>query len=88
MSLREWVKFCLHLKGYTFKSFAQKHGVKSGTLYKVFVRGYPRMEKLLAKELKSQPWELWPDRYKKHKRKYQRRRSRSRKILKDQKEKL
>ena len=63
MSLREWIKFCFHLKGYTFKTFGQLHGVKAGTVGIVFTRPYPKMEKLIADTLEVQPWDLWPERY-------------------------
>jgi Ner family transcriptional regulator len=67
ISVREWVKFCLRLKGYTLKSFGQEHGVTAGSVGTVFGRPYPRMEKLLADALGIEPWSLWPSRYGKDK---------------------
>jgi Ner family transcriptional regulator len=63
VALREWVKFCLHLKGYTLKSFGQRHGVTAGTVGVVFSRPFPRMEKLIADILETPPQNLWPSRY-------------------------
>jgi lambda repressor-like predicted transcriptional regulator len=63
MALREWVKFRLRLKGHSLKSFGRQYGIKAGTVGVVFSRPYPRMERLLADALETQPWELWPDRY-------------------------
>jgi lambda repressor-like predicted transcriptional regulator len=66
ISLREWVKFCLHLKGYALKSFAQRHGITAGTVGVVFSRPFPRMEKLIAETLETLPQDLWPERYDKN----------------------
>jgi Ner family transcriptional regulator len=63
MSVREWVKFRLHLKGYTLRSFGRLHGLTAGSVGVVFYRPYPRMERLIASALEIQPWELWPSRY-------------------------
>jgi Ner family transcriptional regulator len=63
ISIRTWVKFRLGLKGYTLKSFAQQHRIKSGTLGVVFYRAYPKVERLLADALEVRPWDLWPERY-------------------------
>jgi lambda repressor-like predicted transcriptional regulator len=63
MSLREWIKFRIRLKGETLRSFGQRHGVTAGSVGVVFYRPYPRMEKLLGDFLETEPWILWPARY-------------------------
>ena len=60
---RSWVRLNLGLKGFTFQSFAEKHGVKPGTVGVVFSRPYPRMERLIADTLGIDPWTIWPERY-------------------------
>ncbi len=44
-------------------SFAKKHSVKLGTLGVVFLRPYPRMERLIGDTIKIPPEQIWPDRY-------------------------
>lgn len=60
---RSWIRLNLGLKGFTIQSFAKKHGVKAGTVGKVFSRPYPRMERLIAGTLGLPPAIIWPDRY-------------------------
>jgi len=60
---RSWIRLNLGLKGFTIRSFAKQHGVKAGTVGKVFTVPYPRMERLIAHTLGLAPQEIWPSRY-------------------------
>jgi lambda repressor-like predicted transcriptional regulator len=62
-SLRTWIKLNLAPKGFTIQSFAEKHGVKAGSVGVVFSRPYPRMERLIAHTLELAPQEILPSRY-------------------------
>lgn len=60
---RSWIRLNLGLRGFTIQSFAKKHGVKAGTVGKVFTVPYPRMERLIADTLGLPPEIIWPSRY-------------------------
>jgi Ner family transcriptional regulator len=61
--LREWVKFRLSLKGYTFKKLGEKHRITGVSICTVFYRPYPKVERIIADALETQPWDFWPERY-------------------------
>jgi Ner family transcriptional regulator len=60
---RYWIRLNLGLNGFTIRSFAEKNGVKDGTVSVVFSRPYPRMERLIADTLGLAPETIWPSRY-------------------------
>jgi len=60
---RSWIRLNLGLRGFTIRSFARQHGVRSGTVGKVFTVPYPRMERLIAGTLNIPPEDIWPSRY-------------------------
>lgn len=60
---RAWIIYQMNLTGRTLTDLARENGVQRQTLYAVFHRRYPRMERLLANELKMKCQDLWPERY-------------------------
>lgn len=60
---RAWVKYQLHLQGRSMAALAADAGVERCTLYWVFNRPYPRMEKVIADALGVTPQALFPERY-------------------------
>lgn len=58
-----WVKYQLAIQGSSMAEVAKTTGVQRTTLYHVFKRPYPRMEKILADALGLTPQELFPERY-------------------------
>jgi Ner family transcriptional regulator len=60
---RAWVKYQVHLQGKSLAQVATDAGVKRSTLYTVFVKTYPRMEKVVADAVGLPPAVLFPERY-------------------------
>lgn len=60
---RAWVKYQFHLQGRSMAQLAAEVGVERCTLYWVFKRPYPRMERIVADALGMTPQELFPERY-------------------------
>lgn len=60
---RGWIIYQLTLQGRSLASVARKAGVRRQTLYQVFLKPYPRMEKVLADALAMTPQHLFPERY-------------------------
>lgn len=60
---RAWVKYQVHLQGRSLAQVASDAGVKRSTLYAVFIKTYPRMEKVVADAVGLPPSVLFPERY-------------------------
>lgn len=60
---RAWIKYQIHMQGRTMAQVAAAAGVDRRTLYTVFQKPYPRMEKVVADALGLMPQELFPERY-------------------------
>jgi len=60
---RAWCIYQLSLRGSSLAAVARGAGVSRQTLYVVFWRPYPRMEKIVADALGMRPQELFPERY-------------------------
>lgn len=60
---RAWIVYQVSLTGGSLARVAEDAGVNRQTLYGVFQRPYPRMEKLIADALGLTPQALFPDRY-------------------------
>lgn len=62
---RDWVIYQLRLQGRSMADVAQKAEppVRRQTLYNVFLRPYPRMEKLVADAVGLRPEQVFPERY-------------------------
>ena len=60
---RAWVKYQIHMQGLTMAKVAAAAGVDRRTLYQVFQKPYPRMEKIVAEALGMTPQVLFPERY-------------------------
>ncbi len=60
---KAWVMYRLRLRGLSMAAVAEKAGVKPHTLYVVWHRPYPRLEKAIADQLGLQPKDIFPDRY-------------------------
>lgn len=60
---RAWVKYQVHLQGRSLAQVASDAGVKRSTLYAVFIKTYPRMEKVVADAVGLPPAVLFPERY-------------------------
>lgn len=53
----------LGLRGRTMVSIARRLGLKKDTVYVVWQRPYPRIERVIADMLGIKPEDLFPDRY-------------------------
>lgn len=60
---KHWVGYQLKIRDKSFAGVARDGGVASVTLYQVFQRNYPKMERLLAAEIGMTAEELFPERY-------------------------
>ena len=58
-----WVIYQISLQGRSLAEVARNAGVRRQTLYQVFQRFYPRMEKIIADALGLEARVLWPERY-------------------------
>ncbi|MFA5633520.1 MAG: helix-turn-helix domain-containing protein [Porticoccaceae bacterium] len=57
------MKYQIHMQGLTMAQVAAAVGVDRRTLYQVFRKPYPRMEKVVAEALGMTPQVLFPERY-------------------------
>jgi len=64
--LRAWVIYQLSIRGRSLAAVAREHGIMRQTIYQVFLRPYPRAEKIIADALGLRPQDLWPSRYDRH----------------------
>jgi Ner family transcriptional regulator len=60
---RAWISFQLTERGTSLAEVARNGKVKRQTLYRVFDRRYPRMQRLVADALRMEPQVLFPERY-------------------------
>lgn len=60
---RAWVIYQLAIRGRSVAAIGQQAGVVRQTIYRVWDRPYPRMERLLADALDMRPQDLFPERY-------------------------
>lgn len=60
---KHWAIYQFGLRGRSLASVAREVGIKKDTLYVVWSRPYPRMERVLAELLGITPQEMFPDRY-------------------------
>ena len=60
---RSWITYQLSLKGLRLADVARDQGVKPQTFYQVFMRPYPKMEKVISKALDIPVTDLFPERY-------------------------
>ena len=57
------IKAALEKEGLTLTQIAKKNQLGSSTIYNVFHRPYPRVEKMIADYIGVSPQEIWPSRY-------------------------
>lgn len=62
-SRKAWIRFQLDLRGENFGTLSQLAGVKTQTLMTVFIKSYPRIERIIAKHFGLNPGDLFPERY-------------------------
>ena len=60
---RAWVKYKIDIQGSSMARVAADAGMQRQTLYQVFFRPYPKMEKLIADAVGLTPQELFVERY-------------------------
>lgn len=63
---RALVKYLLEEQGTSQAELARSVGVCRQTLYGVWRRPSPKMQKIIADAINVHPSEIWPDRYDKH----------------------
>lgn len=57
------IKAALIKKGWTVTGLSKASGMARTTLSNVFMRPYPRAERIVAKALDLEPSQIWPSRY-------------------------
>lgn len=57
------VKAALEKAGTNLHQLGQKHGYAKWSMYDVFKKPCPRLERIVAAALGLEPWEIWPSRY-------------------------
>lgn len=59
----EWIKFQLRLRGSSFSKIARDLGVTRQAVRNALTSRYPRMERIIAREIGLEPHNIWPERY-------------------------
>lgn len=59
----EQIKTILRARGYLLTDLAQLHGVSPSCFMSVKTKPYPKIERIIAEYLQTNPWDLWPERY-------------------------
>lgn len=60
---REDIKSALEKKGITLRELSRIAGLSPDSLRNVFVRSWPRAERIIANALETTPDVIWPSRY-------------------------
>lgn len=59
----EWIKFQLRMRGSSFSKIARDLGVTRQAVRNALNSRYPRMERVIAREIGLDPHTIWPERY-------------------------
>ena len=59
----EWIKFQLRVRGSSFSKLARDLGVTRQAVRNALTSRYPRMERVIAREIGLEPHVIWPERY-------------------------
>lgn len=59
----KWIKHRLSVQGLNFNKLATLYNVKRTCFTNLKNQPCPKYEKILAKILEVDPWDIWPDRY-------------------------
>ena len=57
------IKAALEKRGWSLSKLSRAHGYKRGSAAKALYHPWPRMERIIAKVLDLEPWQIWPSRY-------------------------
>lgn len=59
----EWIKFQLRMRGTSMSDLARRLGVTRQAVRNALTASYPKMERVIARELDLEPEIIWPERY-------------------------
>jgi Ner family transcriptional regulator len=59
----EWIKFQLRMRGTSMSDLARRLGVTRQAVRNALTAPYPKMERIIARELDLEPEAIWPERY-------------------------
>lgn len=63
MQRNEWIKFQLRMRGTSMSDLARRLGVTRQAVRNALTAPYPKMERIIARELGLDPETIWPERY-------------------------
>ncbi len=53
----------LKKRGWSFRKLSSAHGYSPGSIKMALRRPWPRAERIIARAIGVEPWEIWPSRY-------------------------
>ncbi|GLK85727.1 helix-turn-helix domain-containing protein [Ancylobacter defluvii] len=59
----EQVKAAVRMRGAKLSQLGIAHGYEASTIYKVWTRPWPELERIIATFLELKPQDIWPSRY-------------------------
>lgn len=57
------VQAALKKRGWSFRKLSIAHGYDAGSLNVALRRPWPRAERIIARTIGVEPWDIWPSRY-------------------------